>query len=83
MALDLFDKYHSFLGGYRKDAVFLYLRIFQCIRLVNFIEEFKTRVKNLKIEKIIAFDKHLHELFFAIYSALPLIRHKREKRLSD
>jgi len=31
------------------------------------IEKFKTRVKNLKIEKIIAFDKNLHELFFAFY----------------
>jgi len=25
------------------------------------------RVKNLEIEKIIAFDKYLHELFFAFY----------------
>jgi len=25
------------------------------------------RVKNLKIEKIIAFDKYLHELFFGFY----------------
>jgi len=31
------------------------------------IEKFKTRVKNLKIEKIIAFDKNLHELLFTIY----------------
>jgi len=43
------------------------LRIFQRFRLVKFIEKFKTRVKNLKIEKIIAFDKYLHELFFANY----------------
>jgi len=43
------------------------LRIFQRFRLVKFIEIFKKRVKNLKIEKIIAFDKYLHELFFAIY----------------
>jgi len=43
------------------------LRIFQRFRLVKFIEKFKTGVKNLKIEKIIAFDKYLHELFFAIY----------------
>jgi len=43
------------------------LRIFQRFRLVKFIEKFKTRVKNLKIKKIIAFDKYLHELFFAIY----------------
>jgi len=44
-------------------------RIFQRFRLpvVKFIEKFKTRVKNRKIEKIIAFDKYLHELFFAIY----------------
>ena len=33
--------------------------------IVKLIEKFKTRVKNLKIEKIIAFDKYLHELFFA------------------
>jgi len=43
------------------------LRIFQRFRLVKFIEKFKTRVKNLKIEKIIAFDKYLHEMFFAFY----------------
>jgi len=43
------------------------LRIFQRFRLVKFIEKFKTRVKNLKTEKIIAFDKYLDELFFAIY----------------
>ena len=43
------------------------LRIFQRFRLVKFIENIKTRVKNLKIEKIIAFDKYLHELFFAFY----------------
>jgi len=43
------------------------LRIFERFRLVKFIEKFKTRVKNLKIEKIIAFDKYLHELFFAFY----------------
>jgi len=34
---------------------------------VKFIEKFKTGVKNLKIEKIIAFDNHLPELFFVIY----------------
>jgi len=43
------------------------LRIFQRFRLVKFTEKFKTRVKNLKIEKIIAFDKYLHELYFAFY----------------
>jgi len=43
---------------------FQLLRIFQRFWLVKFIEKFKTRVKNLKIEKIIAFDKYLHELFF-------------------
>jgi len=42
-------------------------RIFQRFLLVKFIEKFKTLVKNLKIEKIIAFDKYLHELFFAFY----------------
>jgi len=42
-------------------------RIFQRFRLVKFIEKFKTRFKNLKIEKIIAFDQYLHELFFAFY----------------
>jgi len=31
------------------------------------IEKFQTRVKNQKIEKIIAFDKYLPELFFAFY----------------
>jgi len=35
---------------------FYHLRVFQRFRLVKFIEKFKTRVKNLKIEKIIAFD---------------------------
>jgi len=35
--------------------------------MVKFIEKFKTHVRNLKIEKIIALDKYLHELFFAIY----------------
>jgi len=43
------------------------LRIFQRFRLVKSIKKFKTRVKNLKIEKIIAFDMYLHELFFAFY----------------
>ena len=43
------------------------LRIFQRFRPVKFIEKLKTRVKNLKIEKIITFDKYLHELFFAFY----------------
>jgi len=43
------------------------LRIFQRFRLVKFMKKFKTRVKNLKVEKIIAFDKYLHELFFPIY----------------
>jgi len=43
------------------------LRIFQRFRLVKFIEKFKTCVKNLKFEKIIAFDKYLLELFFAFY----------------
>ena len=46
---------------------YFWLRIFQRFRLVKFIENFKTRVKNLKIEKTIAFDKYLHELFFAVY----------------
>jgi len=43
------------------------IRIFQRFQLVKFIEKFKTRVKNLKTEKIIAFEKYLHELFFAFY----------------
>jgi len=43
------------------------LRIFLRFRLVKFIEKIKTRVKNLKIEEIIAFGKYLHELFFAFY----------------
>jgi len=42
------------------------LRIFQRFRLVKFIEKFKTRVKNVKIEKLIAFDKYLHELLLRI-----------------
>jgi len=42
-------------------------RIFQRFLLVTFIEKLKTRVENLKIEKIIAFDKYIHELFFAFY----------------
>jgi len=41
-------------------TVLSYLRIFQRFRLVKFIEKFKTRVKNLKIEEIITFDKYLH-----------------------
>jgi len=41
--------------------------MFQRFRLVKFIEKFKPRVKNLKIKKIIAFDKYLPELFFAFY----------------
>jgi len=40
------------------------LRIFQRFLQVKFIEKFKTRVKSLKIEKIVAFDKYLRELFF-------------------
>ena len=52
---------------YYDSNVFLQLRIFQRFRLVKLIEKFKTRVKNLKIEKIIAFDKYLHELFLALY----------------
>jgi len=43
------------------------VRIFQRFQLVKFIEKFKTHVKNLKIEKIIAFDQYLHKLFFAFY----------------
>jgi len=35
---------------------------------VKFIEKFKTRGKNLEIEKIIALDKNLEELFFVFYS---------------
>ena len=52
---------------YQQTKERLCLRIFQRSRLVKFIEKFKTRVKNLKTEKIIAFDKYLHELFFAFY----------------
>ena len=43
------------------------LRIFQRFRLVKFIEKFKTGVKNLNIDKVIACDKYLHELFFPFY----------------
>jgi len=35
--------------------------------------KFKTGVKILKIEKVIAFDKYLHELFFAFYFHLSKI----------
>jgi len=45
----------------------LLLRIFQRFTLVKFIKKIKTRVKNLKIEKIIAFDKYEHEPFIAFY----------------
>ena len=41
--------------------------MFKRFRLVKFIKKFKTRVKSLKFEKIIAFDQYLHELFFAFY----------------
>jgi len=34
---------------------------------IKFIEKFKTRGKNLKIEEIITFDKYFHELISAIY----------------
>jgi len=44
----------------------VFLRIFQCSRLVKFINKIKPGVKILKIEKIIAFDKHLPELLFVI-----------------
>jgi len=37
------------------------------------MEKFKTRVKNLKIEEIIAFDRYLNELFFAVYFHLSKI----------
>jgi len=50
-----------------ESVISLFLGILQRFRLVKFIEKFKTRVKNLKIEKIIAFDKYLLELFFAFY----------------
>jgi len=43
------------------------LGIFQRSRQVKFIKKFKTRVKNVKIAKIIAFHKYLHGLFFALY----------------
>jgi len=41
------------------------LKILQRFRLVKFTVKFKTRVKNLKLEKIVAFEKYLHKLFFA------------------
>ena len=52
----------------------MYLRIFQRFRQVKFIKKFKTRVKNPKIEEIIAFDKYLHELFFANYFHLTSVQ---------
>jgi len=41
--------------------------MFQRFQPVKLIENFKTRVKSLKVEEIIAFDNNLHELFFAFY----------------
>jgi len=55
------------LSEYNISVLNFILRIFQRFWLVKFIKKFKTRVKNLKIEKIIAFDKYFHELFSAIY----------------
>jgi len=64
------------ISGFQRADIFLImtilnrkdpLRIFQRFRLVKFIEKFQTRVKILKIEESIAFDKYLHELFFAFY----------------
>jgi len=52
------------------------LGIYQHFRLVKFIEKFKMRVKNLKIEKIIAFDKYLHELFVFYFH---LSKHQYER----
>jgi len=46
--------------------------MFQRFRLVKFVEKSKTRVKNLNIEKIIAFEKNLPELFFAFYFHQPI-----------
>jgi len=57
----------------RPFALFIILKFFgklQRFRLVKFIEKFKTRVKNLKIQKIITFDKYLHKLFFTFDSYL-------------
>ena len=42
-------------------------RVFPRFRLVQFVKKFKTGVQNLKIEKVIAFDKHVPELFFVFY----------------
>jgi len=44
-----------------------FLRISRRFRPVEFIEKFKTRVRNLITKKIIAFDKYSHELFFVFY----------------
>jgi len=44
------------------EAGYCLRRIFQRFQLVKFIEKFKTRVKIVEIEKVIAFDKYLHEL---------------------
>jgi len=60
-------------------ATVLPLRIFQRFRLVKFIEKLKTRVKNLKIEKIIAFDKPSPELFFVIFFTIMKVNFSREK----
>jgi len=72
--LSQFKKYHPGNGNLKFSNLGIFqslkvpnLRIFQRFRLVKFIEKFKRRVKNPKIEKIIAFDKYLHELFFAFY----------------
>ena len=52
---------------FQKETPEFVLRIFQRFRLLKFIEKFKTHIKNLKIGKIFAFDKYLHELFFSFY----------------
>jgi len=57
----------GFLPEQQLNDIISTIKDIPAFRLVKFIEKFKTRDKNLKIEKIIAFDKYLHELFFAFY----------------
>jgi len=60
-------------------------KIFQCFRLVKFIKKFKTGVKNMKIEKIITFDKHLPKLLLVFISRIIKVYlvHKKIIKVAD
>jgi len=55
------------IGRYAERNEFKDITALPTSQVFRKIQKFKTRVKNLKIEKIIAFDKYLHELFIAFY----------------